>query len=262
MYFLPKIHKGITPPPGRPIVSANGCPIQKMSKFVDHFLNTPSTLNKSYVNYTTHFLKFIRDAGVVPPNGYLVTLDVMSLYTNIPTPSGIQAAKEILQKFRPNTGLKPSNDSLLKLLECILTKNNFQFDNQHFLQIKECAMGTRVARSFTYTYMAKFEDDHVYTYCLQMFMYLRYLDDNFLIWQHGLEKLHKFVEHLNSRMDSLLFMMIFSRESTHFLDITVKFRAKHCIQICTVNQLTHTVTCFTTLPIHITVRKVSLTVNY
>ena len=43
MYFLSKIHKGITPPPGRPIVSANGCPTEKISNFVDHFLNPPST---------------------------------------------------------------------------------------------------------------------------------------------------------------------------------------------------------------------------
>ena len=130
MYFLPQIHKGITPPRGRPIVSANGSPTEKMSIFIDHFPNTPSTLNKSYVKDTTHFLKLIRDAGVVPQNSYLMTLDVIPLYTNIPTPSGIQAAKQALVKFRPNTDLKPQNDSLIKLLECILTKNNFQFDNK------------------------------------------------------------------------------------------------------------------------------------
>ena len=38
-YVLPKIHKGIRPPPGRPVVSANGCRTEKISKFVDHFLN-------------------------------------------------------------------------------------------------------------------------------------------------------------------------------------------------------------------------------
>ena len=49
MYFLPKIHKGILPPPGRPIVSANGCPTEKISNIVEHFLNTPSTLNKFHM---------------------------------------------------------------------------------------------------------------------------------------------------------------------------------------------------------------------
>ena len=53
MYFLPNIHEGIIPPPGRPIVSANGCPTEKISKCVDYFLNMPSTLNKSYMKDTT-----------------------------------------------------------------------------------------------------------------------------------------------------------------------------------------------------------------
>ena len=71
--------------------------------------------------------------------------------------------------------------------------------------------------------MGKFEDDHVYTYCLQLFMYLRYLCDIFLIWQHDLEELHKFIENLNST-DSLRFTMEFSRAPIHFLDTTVKLR--------------------------------------
>ena len=148
---------------------------------------------------------------------------------------GIQAAKEALNKFRPQTGLKPTNESLNGLLELVLTKNNFQFNNQHYLQIKGCAMGTRVAPSFANTHMGKFEDDHVYTYHLQPFIYLRYLDDIFLIWQHGLEELNKFVDHLNSRMESMKFTMEVSREEISFLDTTVKLRDRtlHTDFFCT-----------------------------
>ena len=42
LYLLPKIHKNMNPPPGRPIISGNGCPTEKMSQFVDHFLNPPN----------------------------------------------------------------------------------------------------------------------------------------------------------------------------------------------------------------------------
>ena len=35
MYFLPQIHKGITPPLGRPIVAANGCTTETLSNFID-----------------------------------------------------------------------------------------------------------------------------------------------------------------------------------------------------------------------------------
>ena len=47
--FYPKIHKELIPALGRTVVSANGCPTENISKFVDHFLNTLFTHNKSYV---------------------------------------------------------------------------------------------------------------------------------------------------------------------------------------------------------------------
>ena len=37
-YLLPKIHKNKIPPPGQPIVSANRCPSERISQFVDHFI--------------------------------------------------------------------------------------------------------------------------------------------------------------------------------------------------------------------------------
>ena len=38
LYLLPKIHKNKNPPPGRPIISANECPTERISQFVDFFL--------------------------------------------------------------------------------------------------------------------------------------------------------------------------------------------------------------------------------
>ena len=38
-YLLPKIHKRLIKPPGRPIVSANECPTERISQFVDLFLS-------------------------------------------------------------------------------------------------------------------------------------------------------------------------------------------------------------------------------
>ena len=70
-------------------------------------------------------------------------------------------------------------------------------------------MRIRVAISFANIYMGIFEDDHVYTYHLKPSINLWYLEDTFLIWQHGLEKLHTFVD---SRSDSMKFTMEHSRE--------------------------------------------------
>ena len=45
---------------------------------------------------------------------------------------GSQAAKKALDKFRPQSGLKPTNQLLIGLLELVLTKNNFNYvDDGH-----------------------------------------------------------------------------------------------------------------------------------
>ena len=48
-YLLPKIHKDINNPPGRPIVSGSGGPTEKISQFVDHFIGTLVPLSESYI---------------------------------------------------------------------------------------------------------------------------------------------------------------------------------------------------------------------
>ena len=82
-YMLPKIHKGVTHSPGRPIISGNGCPTERISHFVDHFMRELAPFGASYLKDTTHFLQTLEDMGQVPGT-LLVMMDVTSLYTNIP----------------------------------------------------------------------------------------------------------------------------------------------------------------------------------
>ena len=81
-YVLPKIHKPGNP--GRPIVSANGHPTEKISEFVSFHLNPLVQTLPSHVKNSTHLLNKLQDFDDIPPNALLVTLDVSSLYTNIP----------------------------------------------------------------------------------------------------------------------------------------------------------------------------------
>jgi hypothetical protein len=52
------------PPPGRPVVSGNGRPTEKISKFVDHFLNPTVKDIWSYVKDTTHVLKLMEELEI------------------------------------------------------------------------------------------------------------------------------------------------------------------------------------------------------
>ena len=229
MYFLPKIHKNLNPPPGRPIVSANGCPTEKISQFVDHFLNPTTFSLPSYVKDTTHFLSKLSELGRLPPNCLLVTMDVTSLYTNINTDIGISAARRTLQRTRRDPNLKPSNTSLLQLLELVLRRNNFQFNGQNYLQVQGCAMGTKLAVGYANNTMGSFEDQFVYTWHKQPLLYLRFIDDIFFIWHHGNESLLEFITHLNSGVENIKFTHEVSPTEVTFLDTKIKIIHDHIV---------------------------------
>ena len=134
-----------------------------------------------------------------------------------------------LQKYRSTPGIKPTNSSLITLLGLVLKKNNFQFNGINFLQVAGTAMGTKVAPSFAITYMGDFEDKHVYTYKLQSLLYLRYINDIFVVWQHGEEELENLFTHMNSSSAHIKFTTEVSTKEIAFLDTKV------LIQWCTIS---------------------------
>jgi hypothetical protein len=207
LYLLPKIHKGVIPPPGRPIMSANGCPTEKISAFADHFLKDCANKHKSYVKDTTDFLNQLQQLGPLPANSILATFDVTSLYTNIPNKDGVAAAKRALFKGRPQAGLRPSNNTLVNLMEFVLSKNNFKFNGENYLQLAGSTMGSRMSPNYADIYMAYFEDLFVYTYGIQPLFWVRYLDDCFCIFTEGQEELDKFFAYLNTCDPSIKFTM-------------------------------------------------------
>jgi hypothetical protein len=221
LYLLPKIHKNKTPVPGRPIVSANNSPTERISQFVDHFLQPIVSTTKSYVKDTTDFLNKIEALEPLPENSILATVDVTSLYTNIPNQEGITACNSQLNKVRL-TGDVPPTTSIIQLLEYVLTKNNFDFNAKHYLQVGGTAMGTKLAPSYANIFMADFEERFVYPYNPKPKIWLRYIDDIFLIWEHGQQSLDSFLEHLNSCHHSIKFTAENSTTAVNFLDTTVK----------------------------------------
>ena len=82
-YLLPKIHKDTNNPPGRPIVSGSGGSTEKISQFVDHFIGPLVPLSESYIRDSTHMINILNNFSILP-NMILCTLDITSLYTNIP----------------------------------------------------------------------------------------------------------------------------------------------------------------------------------
>ena len=220
LYLLPKIHKNKKPVPGRPIVSANNSPTERISKLADFFLQPLVQTTKSYIKDTTDFINHIEAIPPLPPDSLICTIDVCSLYTNIPNSEGISACKKILDKHRRTTQC-PSNKNIVHLLEHVLYMNNFDFNRNHYLQVGGTAMGTKVAPSFANIFMADFEETWVYSYPTQPLIWLRYIDDIFLVWDKGRDSLVEFLDHLNTCHHSIKFTSDISDTTINFLDTSV-----------------------------------------
>ena len=84
----------------------------------------------------------------------LVILDVRSLYTNIPHIEGIEACRELLNT---RSVQEPPTEDIVKLITLILTKNNFSFNYEHYLQLKGMAMDTCMAPLYANIFMDNLE---------------------------------------------------------------------------------------------------------
>ena len=162
----------------------------------------------------------LESGGNLPPNCLLVTLDVASLYTNIPNQEGCIAALESLNHSRGDNS-HPSNTYLIKLLEKVLKCNNFDINGKHYLQVGGTAMGTKVAPAYANTVMGWYEEKYVYSYHKQPLLWKRFIDNIFVIWQYNEADLDEFVTYLNASLSSIKFEVDKSYTEAHFLDVTL-----------------------------------------
>ena len=78
-----------------------------------------------------------------------------------------------------------------------------------------------MAPSYAILFMADLEEKLLQTSPLTPLMWWRYIDDIFLIWQHGEESLQTFINHLNTFHPTIKFTADFSYDRVNFLDVQV-----------------------------------------
>ena len=216
-YLLPKIHKKDIP--GRPICSSINHPTSNISKFIDEHIKSYVPKTNSYVRDTQHFISRLKQLGKIPDNALLVTLDVSSLYTNIPNHEGILAVADHIRRDPEKQKIGPH---LLKLLELVLHSINFNFNGDHYLQIGGTAMGTAVAPNYANLFMDRFETKALANWSLKPLIWLRFIDDIFMTWTHGEDTLGEFIIYLNGIHPTIKFTHELSNTHINFLDTTVK----------------------------------------
>ena len=215
-YLLPKIHKKNCP--GRPVISGCNTPTEKMSAFVDHQLKSLVPHIPSYLKDTNDFLTKLKEMSRFPEGAILVTIDVVGLYPNIPHNEGLEAIRKIL-----NTRTNPEipTDHIVDLVELVLKNNNFVFDGKHFLQRRGTAIGTRMAPAYANLFMYDLESQLLDLAPVKPYLWLRYIDDIFMIWTNGVEQLQEFLNSINQYHDTIKFTWDWSREKINYLDVQV-----------------------------------------
>lgn len=166
---------------------------------------------------TSHFIQSVREL-TIPIHALFFTIDIDSLYTNIPIHAGIKAVENVFQQY-PDPS-RPDQE-LLQLLYINLTKNDFIFDGKFYLQTKGTAMGKRFAPAYANIFMADWETKALAKSIKKPLHYLRYLDDIFGIWVDSESEFNDFIILLNTFDPSIKLKHTQSYQSVDFLDTTV-----------------------------------------
>lgn len=176
IYGLPKIHK--TNCPLRPIISFIQSPTYDLSKYLAEKLQniTGKTENNAQDSWkAAEFLK----AQTIPEGFILISLDVISMYTNIPIDIALETVEKKWNTLKEHT-LLPKCEFIKALTICL--KNNYcQFNDKFYQQIKGLPMGSPLSPTIANLVLERLEEDVLKTCDFPVLLYKRYVDDIFCV---------------------------------------------------------------------------------
>ena len=138
-------------------------PTYGLNLLVDRFLANLEECIPYLLKDTTTFLNYLDKHPPVQEDTILVTMDVSSLYTNIPLQEGIDLVVQFYWEHQPNLldafltlpHIPKNNNSVPSQLPPprrndadILQYNTFEFDNQFYVQKQGTVMGAPFAVKF------------------------------------------------------------------------------------------------------------------
>jgi hypothetical protein len=210
-YHIFKVHKKHSPPnlpPGRPIVSGCNSITEKISQFVDFHSKHLVPLLPAYLQDNPDLLRHMEtlNSTPLPPNSFPVSIDVVGLYSNIPSEEGITAMRRALNTKEDKT---ITTDPIIELLSHVLKLNIFKFNSDLYIQNVGTAMGTKGAPTIANIFMAEIDikiqncaminqQTSTNTNRNQIYFYKRFIDDIFIIWTGTKEEFSHFIEKINT----------------------------------------------------------------
>ena len=139
---------------------------------------------------------------------------------------------------RHRTAMTPQQ--VCSLTELCLRSTYFKHEDQFYEQTNGTAMGSPLSPVVAGLFMKDFEQTALVTADREPKLWLRYVDDTFIIWPHGRTQLVTFLDHLNGLSEKIQFTMEIEEENQlPFLDVLVR-RNENTLTTSVFHKKTHT----------------------
>ena len=215
-----KVHKPDVPL--RPIVASRGSPTYETARFLTSILQPLVGNTPHHVSNSKQFVETTRNL-TLQPTDIMVSFDVVSLFTNVPTEEACHITKERLDSdtsLADRTALSPTQ--IVDLIHLCTSSSYFQFQDKFYEQTAGTSMGSPISPVLANIFMEEFETSSLLTAELKPSLWLRYVDDTFVIWPHGQEQLQEFLTYLNKQHPTIKFTMEQEQDGQlAFLDVNL-----------------------------------------
>lgn len=172
IYFQPKIHKNNKSL--RPIVSFVGSPLYGLTDFLANILNGLFVRDEIYVRNSFEFVESISNIEI--PRGYqIISLDVISLFTNIPTNVVIDIVDRKWHLIEDK--VKIPLQRFTELLTFVFDNSYFQYQEDFYKQTYGLGMGNCLSPICSDLVMQDLQENCIKNLPFQLPFYKRYVDD-------------------------------------------------------------------------------------
>jgi hypothetical protein len=144
LFCNPKVHKEELPL--RPIISTTNSYNYKLPKYLTKLLEGARQKPKSYIKDSFSFARLIQTKQPTM-NDIMISLDVESLFTNVPVYEAIELAIDIIMKKKEvnKKYTKLTRNDLRELFQLAVTNTPFRFYDQLYMQVDGVSMGSPLA---------------------------------------------------------------------------------------------------------------------
>ena len=217
LYGLPKVHKEGCPL--RPILSMVGSPQHKLAKFLIDLLAPILHKFSAYtVKDSFEFVEKLHELS--PTDGFMVSYDIKSLFTNVPLVEIIEICSREL--YHSNVQCPSIPESVFQEMMKMATVGvEFSFNGLMYRQIDGICMGSPLGPILANIFVGYYERK-LFKGSVDPKMYVRYMDDTFVIFKNK-ECSDEFLKSLFNLHPSLKYTKEDEKQRTiSFLDVSVQ----------------------------------------